>query len=124
MKGSAFLAPLKLSLAQAIFSDFSSLIKDNPDAAMSIVLFDFFPFHKLLSVPQNATAFANRGAYGNITFAPGWHDAANDAQMRGWLRMMAKKTRAEFEKSLEVVELDASTRDAVGEYGNHDGMYS
>lgn len=42
------------------------------DASASMVIFEFFPFEKIISVPQNATAFANRGAYNNMLFAMGW----------------------------------------------------
>jgi hypothetical protein len=120
MKGSAFLAPLTLSFAESIFADFEAFITRVPDAGMTVVLFEFVPFHKVLSVPQDAMAFANRGAYGNLMFGPGWNDPANDEACREWTRVMARKARAELEGRIKIEAKDENTRGAVGEYGNYD----
>jgi hypothetical protein len=66
MKGSAFFAPLDLEFAKQCLHDFRGLISEIPDAESSIMVFEFLPFHKVISIPQNATAFSNRGAYGNL----------------------------------------------------------
>ena len=97
MKGSAFLAPLTLDFAESLFADFEAFITRLPDAGMTVVLFEFVSFHKLLSIPQQSTSFANRGAYGNLMFGPGWNDPANDETCREWTRVMAKKARMELE---------------------------
>jgi hypothetical protein len=119
-KGSAFLAPLNLEFAQGIFEDFASFLENTPDAAMSVILFEFVPFHKIQSIEQSATAYANRGAYGNLAFVLGWHDAANDDKVREWARMIAGKARKELERRVRVGSLDRNTRSAVGEYVNYD----
>jgi hypothetical protein len=66
MKGSAFIAPLDAKYATNIFNDFVEFFTQNPDAIHSVVLWESVPFGKILEVPQTATSFANRGAYGNL----------------------------------------------------------
>jgi len=123
MKGSAFLAPLGLKFAEEVYDDYVEFITKTPDAIQSIVAWEFMPFNKILEVPQTATAFANRGAYGNVLFGPGWTDPANDTACREWTRAMSKKTRNELEKA-KAKGTDATTKESVGEYGNYDCMCS
>jgi hypothetical protein len=72
MKGSAFIAPLDIKFARKCLLDFRNLIEQTPDAFMSIMVFEFLPFKKIISVSQTDTAFANRGAYGNVLWIMGW----------------------------------------------------
>jgi hypothetical protein len=122
MKGSSFLAPLDAAFAESIFSDLEAFITRIPDAGMSVALFEFVPFCKFISIPQNATAFANRGAYGNLMFGPCWNDPAHDEECREWTRTIAKKARAEFERRVKSEANDDNTRVGVGEYGNYDSL--
>jgi len=119
--GSAFLAPLNANFASEVFKDFTGFIGKNPDAIHSVVLWEFVPFGKILNVPQTATAFANRGAYGNLLFAGGWTDPAIDNICREWTRTMSTKSRAELERR-KALGTDAMTKNSVGEYSNYDGM--
>jgi hypothetical protein len=119
MKGSAFLAPLDTKFAEGIFNDWEAFITKVPDANMSIVAWEFVPFNKILEVPQTATAFANRGAYGNLLFGPGWTNAENDSACREWTRVMFKKAKAELEMA-KARGTDATTKESVGQYGNYD----
>ena len=96
MKGSAFIAPLNLNFAFECFQDFRDLIRQTPDAFMSLMVFEFFPFEKIISVAQTDTSFANRGAYGNILWIMGWTKAENDAGIRAWTRAMSEKAHEEF----------------------------
>lgn len=121
MKGSAFLGPLDTKFAEEIFGDYETFIAEVPDAIMTVVAWEFMPYNKILEVPQTATAFANRGAYGNLLFGPGWTDAKNDSACREWTRVMSKKARAKLEK-VKAKGTDATTQQSVGEYGNYDGM--
>ncbi|PBP21637.1 putative FAD linked oxidase domain protein [Diplocarpon rosae] len=121
MKGSAFLAPLDTKFAESVFDDYVEFITKVPDAIFSAVLWEFVPFRKILEVSQTATAFANRGAYGNLAFGPGWTKSENDAPCREWTRAMSTKTRAELERRI-ARGTDAVTKDSVGEYGNYDSL--
>lgn len=121
MKGSAFLGPLDTKFAEEIFEDYEAFITRVPDAIMTLVAWEFMPYNKILEVPQTATAFANRGAYGNLLFGPGWTDPKNDDACREWTRVMSKKARANLEKA-KARGTDATTEQSVGEYGNYDSL--
>ncbi|KAH7357066.1 hypothetical protein BKA65DRAFT_392334 [Rhexocercosporidium sp. MPI-PUGE-AT-0058] len=121
MKGSAFLAPLDTQFADGLFDDWLDFITQNPDAGATMILLEFMPFKKILEVPQTATAFANRGAYGNIAFGPGWTKPENDGVCREWTRTMSTKTRNELERRM-AEGTDATTKISVGEYGNYDNL--
>ncbi|PVH83817.1 FAD-binding domain-containing protein, partial [Cadophora sp. DSE1049] len=121
MKGSAFLAPLDTKFAEGIFDDWLEFITQNPDAGATMVLWEFVPFKKILEVSQTATSFANRGAYGNLAFGPGWTKPENDSVCREWTRTMSTKTRNELEKKI-AEGTDATTKTSVGEYGNYDSL--
>jgi hypothetical protein len=49
---------------------------------MSMAVFEYTPYDKITEVPQTATAFANRGAYGNMLFAMGWTKEEHDNEIR------------------------------------------
>lgn len=115
MKGSAFFAPLELSLAERLLSEFESFTKTCPDASSSMVAFEFMPYDKVVEVEQTATAFANRGPYSNILFATGWKEEENDGVCRQFTRMMSQISGAVFERQ-------RGDMDGVGEYCNYDGL--
>ena len=98
MKGSAFFAPLDIEFVKSLLNYFRVLIFDIPDAFMSIMVFEFLPYHKITSVKQEAMAFANRGAYGNLLWIMGWSQAESDSTIREWVGAMSSKARIEFEK--------------------------
>lgn len=122
MKGSSFVAPLDFHFAESLFTDFETFIARLPDAGMTVILFEFVPFHKLLSVPHDATAFANRGPCGNLMFGPAWTDPAFDDECREWTREMGRKGRAEFARRVKAAGRDEGQSVGVGEYGNYDGL--
>lgn len=98
MKGSAFSFPLDYQFVKDCLQDFSDLIQQTPDAFMSIMVFEFFPYKKICSVIQGHTAFANRGAYGNLLWICGWTKEENDEEIRQWTRDQSDKARGEFER--------------------------
>jgi hypothetical protein len=122
MKGSAFMAPLSTTFAQSLFDDYEKFLKDVPDAALSVILLEYVSYHKILEVPQEAMAFANRGAYGNLLFGPGWTNPENDKACREWTRVMAAKSGAEL-KRIRDLGTDIVTKSGVGEYVNYDSEY-
>lgn len=92
------------------------------DAALSVILLEYVSYHKILEVPQEAMAFANRGAYGNLLFGPGWTNPENDKACREWTRVMAAKSGAEL-KRIRDLRTDVVTKSGVGEYVNYDSEY-
>ena len=72
MKGSAFMLPLSLDTAKTIHDEFTNFVFDHKDADTSTALIEYYPYKNLIKTPQTATAFANRGAYGNLVFVITW----------------------------------------------------
>ncbi|KAH6679770.1 hypothetical protein B0J14DRAFT_686986 [Halenospora varia] len=121
MKGSATLAPVDPELAEEMFKDFETFMKETPDAGLSLVIFEYFSFKKIISVPQTATSFTNRGALVPFVFALGWNDEKNDSPCRDWAREMYAKLRARLMQQISKSK-DEVTRQGVGEYINHDSF--
>jgi hypothetical protein len=95
MKGSAFKPPFSLAQAESFFSDFETFREEVPDAVATVILLEFVSFHKIVEKKQTEMAFANRGAYGNIVFAPGWTSEEFDGLCREWSREMGRKLECE-----------------------------
>jgi len=123
MKGSALMTPVNPSFVEGLFDDYATLVENMDDAAKTLVLFDFFSFKKTMSVPQTATAFANRGAFVNILFAPAWNSKSLDTTCQEWTLSMAAKTQAELERQRSS-GTDETTELSAGEYMNYDGFGS
>ncbi|KAB8292334.1 hypothetical protein EYC80_008075 [Monilinia laxa] len=120
MKGAAYMLPLTYSFASEIYSETEKFLNDTPDAKHTLVVFEYIPFGKILQVGQQETAFANRGAYGNLLFGPGWEDKAIDQKCREWCRRMAEKAKGELERRIQE-GTDEITKHGVGAYSNYDG---
>lgn len=123
MKGSSALAPLDLQLAEELLIEYSEFIERIPDANLSIILFEYYPYEKLMEIHQTAMAFANRGKAVALTFFPGWTKEEFDGPCREWARAMYEKTKAHRLAKMEEGRLDGNTLSSVGEYVNHDGMH-
>ncbi|TVY40090.1 FAD-linked oxidoreductase [Lachnellula subtilissima] len=111
MTGSAFMAPLDTTFAASLFKGFEDFLQKVPNAVLSAILFEYIPFQKVIEVSQTATSFANRGAYANILFAPGWTDPEQDHACREWTKVMYSKTRA------QLLQRKAGGTDAVTQEG-------
>ncbi|KAJ8061829.1 hypothetical protein OCU04_009621 [Sclerotinia nivalis] len=120
MKGAACMLPLTYPFAAEIFSETEKFFQETPDAKHTLVAFEYVPFGKILQVGQQDTAFANRGAYGNLMFGAGWEEEATDQKCREWCRMMAQKAKGELERRVKE-GTDEITKDGVGAYSNYDG---
>ncbi len=77
----------------------------------------------MIKVPQTATAFANRGAYGNLLFIVTW-TKENDEECRYWARDMSTKAHNGWKQSRMSQAKDDVTKSGVGEYHNYDGKRS
>ncbi|KAK8902932.1 hypothetical protein QC760_008431 [Botrytis cinerea] len=120
LKGAAVLFPLTYSFAAEIYTETEKFLLETPDAKHTMVIFEYIPFGKILKVGQQDTAYANRGAYGNLVFGASWESPETDTKCRDWCRMMAQKTKAELESRLKE-GTDEITKDGVGAYANYDG---
>jgi hypothetical protein len=80
---------------------------------MSVMVFEVFPFKKIVSVSQTDTAFANRGGYGNILWMMGYTKPEHDQEIREWTRDQSKKAHEQFEKRKKAKALK---KDGVTEF--------
>ncbi|PVH87648.1 FAD-binding domain-containing protein [Cadophora sp. DSE1049] len=128
MKGSAFMVPLNFGTVKTIHEEFTDFVFDHTDADMSTALIEYYPFKNLIKTPQTATAFANRGAYGNLVFVITWTKEELDDICRGKARRWTNLVQEEFQKIKSAMvsagEVDSVTEDGIGEYMNYDGFGS
>ncbi|APA07901.1 hypothetical protein SS1G_00485 [Sclerotinia sclerotiorum 1980 UF-70] len=116
MKDSTFTTPVDIPFVESMFNDYVSFIQSTPDAQKTLILYEFISPHKIMSVPQNATSFANHGPYGNVVFVTAWTDPEHDTVCREWTRNMARKARNQLLKTRGAGE-------GVGEYANYEGRF-
>lgn len=114
MKGSAFMPPLDIELAERLLVGFTQFTERYPDARDSAVALEFTPFEKIVEVGQRETAFANRGPYGGILCVVGWTEKGLDEVCRAWTREMSEVCKVKF-------QAERGALDGVGEYCNYDG---
>ncbi|KAH7126673.1 hypothetical protein B0J11DRAFT_549564 [Dendryphion nanum] len=77
----------------------------------SLLLFETIPFQKTLEVPNDATAFSNRGPYYNVATMFKWYDPALDPLIRSYSRTLLNKASASAVRAAE--------DSGVGIYGNY-----
>lgn len=81
---------------------------------MAFMVFEVFPFKKIVSVSHTDTAFANHGAYGNMLWMMGYTKPEHDQETREWTRNQSKRAHEQFEKRKKVKALK---KDGVIEFG-------
>ncbi|KAF4630347.1 hypothetical protein G7Y89_g7794 [Cudoniella acicularis] len=123
MRGSGALAPFSTTLAEELFKDFQDFIKKVPDAIWTMIVLEYFTYKKIISIPQTATSFTNRGATVGVLILPGWTDKQYDMECREWTRGIYAKTRVKLMQSI-LESTDEVTKYGVGEYVNHDVLIS
>lgn len=120
-KGGTFVTPMDPAFIQSIVKDFADLVEELPETAGTVILFEVYSTAKLQEVSQTATAFANRGPYGNIFVGSRWTNPDNDQKCREWTRNIAAKLKAE---TLRMIKVEGLNVNGVTEYGNYDGLGS
>ncbi|RKF53597.1 6-hydroxy-D-nicotine oxidase [Golovinomyces cichoracearum] len=122
MKGAAFYFPLQPSFAKKLLEELSSFVSKVPDASSSLIAFEFFPHNKIASVPLTATAFANRGPYGNLVSIMGWRESVNDERCRQFSRDISEMSKKVFFSIIRSKDGEEDNNRGVGEYFNYDGL--
>ncbi|KAL5047179.1 hypothetical protein BDW71DRAFT_196935 [Aspergillus fruticulosus] len=72
------LSPLEKDLAPVPWRDFDQVMQEFPRMGDSVLAIEMLPFSKLLSVPVEATACANRDRLYNVGLLLCWHDPRLD----------------------------------------------
>ena len=122
-KGACFVPPLSADFVRTLIKEQETLHRDVAGSKRSILLFEFFHPDEWCKVPDDATAFANRGRHQNVMIGPFWNEAEDDMNVRLWARQVAKKSKMELER----VKREAGHpewAEKIGEYGNYDGTLS
>ncbi|PYI16227.1 FAD binding oxidoreductase [Aspergillus violaceofuscus CBS 115571] len=84
MLGSNVTLPLDRGFVQSVYDEFNGMITNCPQTRDSRLLFELLPNAQIMRVPDDATAFANRGPYYNVSCLFRWYDADLDVQLRLW----------------------------------------
>ncbi|KAI9759744.1 MAG: hypothetical protein M4579_002129 [Chaenotheca gracillima] len=121
LKGTTTVAPLSAALFRDLMEDVTQFVTDLPEAGGSLVIFEIISPKKIISVPNTAMAFANRGEYYNCVVTPKWQNLEHDEYCRQWSRDVAAKISAQSERTKREHSLKLEM-EGVGEYGNYDGL--
>ncbi|GJE99792.1 FAD-binding oxidoreductase [Phanerochaete sordida] len=92
---SAALSAIDEGIIMTLFKEYVKLTQEQPEAKTCAILVELHSFEKLMQVPFEATSFANRGPFYNITFALRWKSPELDSVMREWASSHAKAVRHE-----------------------------
>lgn len=115
VSGTTFALPLDAQLMQDVHDDFEKFIKTYPRVEGSAVIFELIPYTRVIQVPADATAYANRGPYHNVVYIFHWYDQELDAKMVNLERAMTRK----IHERAGVVDIAGQ---GVGLYANYTGM--
>ena len=119
-KGVCFVPRLSADFVRSLIVDMQQLHRTVPGSRRTILLFEFFHPEGWCKIPNDATAFANRGRHQNVMIGPFWDNAEDDQKVRLWARQIAKKAKMELERAKKEAGSPA-WMDRIGEYGNYDG---
>lgn len=119
-KGACFVPPLSADFARTLIKGLQALHSQVPGSVRSIILFEFFKPDAWCRVPEEATAFANRGKQMNLMIGPFWNEDKDDKTVREWAREIARLSREELERAKEEAGRP-EWMEKIGEYGNYDG---
>ncbi|KAL4788396.1 hypothetical protein BJX76DRAFT_316411 [Aspergillus varians] len=81
LRGSNITLPLDFDFVRSIYNEFNGILTDCPQASDSRLLFEILPNIQITKVPNNATAFASRGPYYNVTTLFKWNETGLDSRM-------------------------------------------
>lgn len=115
VSGTTFTLPVDLQLVQDVHDDFGKIIRSYPRVEGSAVIFELIPYSRVVQIPVDATAYANRGPYHNVIAIFRWFDQELDAKM----------ARLERELLLKIQNRAGDIGIAgnrVGVYANYAGM--
>ena len=121
-KGACFVPPLSPDFVRTLIAQLCELHQDIPGSFRSILLFEYFKPDVWCQVPEDATAFANRGRHQNLMIGPFWDREEDDQAVRVWARKIARMAKEELERVKEEAGRPA-WMEKIGEYGNYDGEF-
>lgn len=114
MSGTNITLPLDNNFVQEIYEEFDHIMEAYPVARDSILTIQLIPYTQATKVPNDATAYANRGPHFNVQSIFCWSDADLDSKMHSLQQNLLRK----------IVEGPgpAKGQGGVGGYANYIGM--
>jgi hypothetical protein len=88
LRGSNITLPLEVDFVVSLYTEFDDILKEFPQSKDSILLFELLPTTQIAKIPNDATAFASRGPYYNVSSLFRWHDAHLDERIPSLQRDM------------------------------------
>ena len=82
MSGTTVNFPVDPQLVHEIYENFDQTMRSYPRVEGSVIFFEMLPYSRVIQVPLDATAYANRGAYHNVATIFRWHDPELDAALK------------------------------------------
>ena len=112
--GTNITPPLTTSLIHELWEQFDDVMRTYPRMGDSALIFELLPYSKVVQVPVEETACANRGTYYNVGLILCWHDSDLDAKMHALQRnIISKITETQH----------GTTDDHVVAYANYAGKF-
>ncbi|EEA21272.1 hypothetical protein EYB25_007453 [Talaromyces marneffei] len=123
LSGTSVTLPLDMDFFQTVYQNFSHILDDHSDDAEAFLLFEMLPYTKVVEVPNDATAYANRGPYYNVCSIFNWQDVNADSKIRNLQQGLMSQIRDEHVKKRgpgvgtypNFTGFDANARDLFGD---------
>lgn len=122
LRGSNVALPLDPEFVLSTYNDFNSIVSDYPETKDSRLLFELLPNKQVTAVPNDATAFASRGPYYNVTSLFEWSDPDLDDRICHLQRNLMEQIGLTAGVALQP-NYQVSTH-GTGIYANYAGMFS
>lgn len=113
LSGTSVTLPLDMDFFQTVYHNFSHILDGHSEDAEALLFFEMLPYTKIIEVPNDATAYANRGAYYNVCSILNWHDEKADHKIRNLQQGLMSQIRDENIKK---------RGPGVGTYSNYTGQ--
>ncbi|KAH8689151.1 putative FAD binding oxidoreductase [Talaromyces proteolyticus] len=111
ISGTSIKPPLDIDLIREIYREFDMVMANYP-VGNSMMIFEIVPYDEVVKVPNDATAYANRGRYYNVASIFCWEGEQLDGRMKTLQHFMMNKIR---QHSFHYND------DGVGVYANYAG---
>lgn len=89
--GTNIMPPLETGLLWKLYDQFEETMRIYPRTGDSALVFELLPYGKIVEVPIENTACANRGPYYNFGMILCWHDSSLDTKMQALQRNIISK---------------------------------
>ncbi|KKK13296.1 hypothetical protein P175DRAFT_0542011 [Aspergillus ochraceoroseus IBT 24754] len=115
VSGANIVFPVETMLVHQLWGQFDKIMENHPRMGHSVLAFELIPYGKVISVPIETTACANRGRFYNVGLLLVWYDPEQDSIMRLYERsIISKIEHAQCEERLE------DNVDAYPNYAGHE----